>query len=152
MKYMLYAAAIVLPLGLTAPTQSRADSCTGIDTLVTDVNQTTDIGGGLKKIVWTAQSVVTSNNSVYKLVVGECSSVTLVTPDGKSQVSGYCVRHDKDGDTASISTTQAPGADKIQWKVTSGTGKYAGKQDSGWAQPMMADGKIVVIKWGGDCH
>jgi hypothetical protein len=57
-------------------------------------------------------------------------------------------RHDKDGDAQAISTRLAPGADKIEWKSVSGTGKYAGKQDSGWAQMIFAEGKVVVVKMG----
>ena len=75
-----------------------------------------------------------------------------MTPDGKTQSQGYCARHDKDGDTQAIATHQAPDAHKIEWKSTGGTGKYAGKQDSGWAQPVYAEGSVIVVKWGGDCH
>jgi hypothetical protein len=147
-------ALVILALGVfagIAPTWA-ADTCTGVDINVTQTSDTSDLGQGLKKMAWTAQSVVMSNDSIYKLVVGECSFTMLMTPDGKSQSSGYCARHDKDGDTQSISTHQAPGADKIEWKSTGGTGKYAGKQDSGWAQPMFAEGSVIVVKWGGDCH
>lgn len=153
MRYPLCAAAIVLPLGMMAITPSwAADTCTGLDTLVTQASDVTDLGQGLKKMVWTAQSVVTSSDLIYALVVGECSSTTLTTPDGKSQAQGYCARHDKDGDTQSVAINQPPGADKITWKSTGGIGKYAGKQDAGWAQPIFAEGSVLVVKWGGDCH
>jgi hypothetical protein len=72
--------------------------------------------------------------------------------DGKTQQTGYCARRDKDGDTTSISFYWPPGADKGEWKSTGGTGKFAGKQGSGWAQVVLADGKNLVVKWGGDCH
>jgi len=65
---------------------------------------------------------------------------------------GYCARHDKDGDTQSISFHQAPGADKGEWKSTEGTGKFAGMVGSGWFQNVLMDGKNSVVKWGGDCH
>jgi hypothetical protein len=142
----------VLPLGIMCMSPSWADTCTGYDTGVTQSAETTDLGQGLKQSTWKGYSVVISNDSIYKLLVGECSDTTLQTPDGKTQSTGYCARHDKDGDTQSIATRQAPGADKIEWKSTGGTGKYAGKQDSGWAQVIQVDGKVVVVQWGGDCH
>ncbi len=109
-----YTAVLLLAIMFMSP--SWADTCTGYDTLVTQSAETTDLGQGLKQTSWKAQSVIMSNDSVYKLVVGECSSTTLQTQDGKTQSMGYCARHDKDGDTQSISTRQAPGADKIEWK------------------------------------
>ena len=64
---------------------------------------------------------------------------------------GYCARRDKDGDTQSISWHSAPGADKGVWKATGGSGKFAGRQDSGWFQNAVSDGKMSVSKWGGTC-
>jgi len=93
-----------------------------------------------------------SNDSMFNLVGGECAGTVLQTEDGKIQQVGYCSRHDKDGDTQSISFQQAPGADKGEWKTTGGTGKFAGKVNSGWFQPVLMDGKSSVVKWGGDCH
>jgi hypothetical protein len=143
----------VLPLGVVCMSPAwGADTCTGYDTLVTQSSETTDLGHGLKLTSSRAQSVVMSNDSIYKMVAGECSSTNLRTPDGKTQLMGYCARRDKDGDTTSISTIQSPGADKIEWKSTGGTGKYEGKRDSGWAQIVFAEGKTLVVKWGGDCH
>ena len=68
-----------------------------------------------------------------------------------TQSMGYCARRDKDGDTQSISWHSAPGADKGVWKSTGGSGKFAGKQDSGWFQGTVSDGKMSVSKWGGTC-
>ena len=128
-----------------------ADNCSGTDTLITQGFDTVDLGKGLKQTVWVAQSVVMSADSIYKLVIGQCSATILATEDGKTQSSGFCARHDKDGDTQAISTRQAAGADKIEWKSTGGTGKYAGRQDSGWAQPLYGEDNIIITKWGGDC-
>jgi hypothetical protein len=141
-----------LPLGIMGMSSSWADTCTGYSVDFTQSAETTDLGKGLKQTTMTQQDVVLSNDSIYKSVVGECSFIILQTEDGKTQVTGYCARHDKDGDTQSVSIRQAPGADKGEWKSTGGTGKYAGKQDSGWFQNVLADGKISVVKWGGDCH
>jgi len=114
--------------------------------------ETTDFGHGLKQTRLKAKSVLLSGNSLYNLVAGECVGIMLQTPDGKPQLEGYCVRHDKAGDTFSTAWSQAPGADKGEWRATGGTGKYAGKQDSGWWQVLYADANVVVSKWGGDCH
>jgi hypothetical protein len=51
-----------------------------------------------------------------------------------------------------ISFHQAPGAEKGEWKSTGGTGKFAGKEGSGWFQNVLMDGKNSVVKWGGDCR
>jgi hypothetical protein len=144
-----YAAALLFGVMWTP---SWADNCTGYDVLVSQSADTTDLGKGLKQISTRYQSMLVSNDSIYNLVGGECSSINLVTPDGKAQFMGYCARRDKDGDTQSVSIRQLPGVDKIEWKSTGGTGKFAGKQDSGWAEVVLTDGKSMVVKWGGDCH
>ena len=145
--------AAVLPLGIQCVSSARAaDTCTGHDTLVVQSADTTDLGHGMKQTTVKQHSILFSNDSIYNMVTGECSGTVLQTPDGKTQMQGFCARHDKDGDAQSIAFGMPPGADKIEWKSIGGTGKYAGKQDSGWAQNVLTDGKISVVKWGGDCH
>jgi hypothetical protein len=151
MKFSL-CAAIVLPLGLMSTASWAADTCSGIDTLTTTASDETDLGQGLVKRTWTADSVVTSNDAKFPVLYGECSATVLMTPDGKSQMAGFCVRHDKDGDVASISINQAPGEAKSTWKSTGGTGKFAATGESGWAQSIFSEGAVFVAKWGGDCH
>jgi len=131
---------------------ARADNCTGTDALVTQTAETTELAKNHTITIWKAYSVLASPDSIYNNATGECSGVILATPDGKTQSMGYCARRDKDGDTQSISWHAAPGADKGMWKSTGGSGKYAGKQDSGWFQNVVADGKMSVTKWGGTCH
>ena len=141
-------AVILLALSLPA---APADNCTGVDVLVTQTAETTELAKNHNLTIWKAFSVLSSSDSIYDNTTGECSGVILATPDGKTQSMGYCARRDKDGDTQSISWHSAPGADKGTWKSTGGTGKYAGKQDSGWFQGLVADGKMSVTKWGGTC-
>jgi hypothetical protein len=130
-----------------------ADNCTGVDVLVTQTAETTEIATDHTITIWKAHSVIVSPDSIYNNTSGECSGTILSTPDGKTQSMGYCVRRDKDGDTASISWHQAPGADKGMWKSTGGTGKFAaGKRDSGWYQAVMANGLMSSTKWGGNCN
>lgn len=128
-----------------------ADNCTGVDVLVTQTGETTEIAKNHTITIWKAYSVLSSPDSVYDNTTGECSGVILATPDGKTQAMGYCARRDKDGDTQSISWHSAPGADKGVWKATGGSGKFAGRQDSGWFQNAVSDGKMSVSKWGGTC-
>jgi hypothetical protein len=139
----------VLGIGLVMPAGApRADNCTGYDALVSQSAETIDLGHGLKQTSSRSQSILFSNDSMYNLVAGECASTMLQTEDGKAQSMGYCSRRDKDGDTQSIAFHFAPGVDKGEWKSIGGTGKFAGKQGSGWAQAVL----VFVVKWGGDCH
>jgi hypothetical protein len=144
--------AAVLPFGFLYMSSSWADTCTGYEVATLGPNETTDFGHGLKQIRLKSQPVLLSDNSLYNLLVGECVGAMLQTPDGKTQSSGYCVRHDKAGDSLSTAWSQAPGADKGEWHATGGTGKYAGRQDSGWWQVLHADAKVYVSKWGGNCR
>ena len=142
----------LLSLGTMGVSASWADNCTGYDAGVTQNAETTDLGHGLKQTSVRSTSMLFSNDSMYNLVGGERAGIVLQTEDGKTQQTGYCARHDKDGDTQSISFYQAPGAEKGEWKSTGGTGKFAGKGGSGWFQNVLMDGKNSVVKWGGDCH
>jgi hypothetical protein len=130
---------------------AAADNCTGYDALVTLSDETLVLGEGHSLTVFQAESMMVSDNSIYHLTMGECSGTTLATPDGKVRHSGYCLRRDKDGDTQSIEWSQGPGAERGMWKATGGTGKFAGKTDSGWFQELRADGKMILTKWGGTC-
>ena len=152
MKNSLYAA-VILSLGMMAARPVwAADSCGGIDTLTTTATDETDLGNGLKKRTWTADSVVTSNIGNLPVLYGECSAVVLMTPDGKTQMTGFCTRHDKDGDAASIAISQAPGEEKGSWKTTGGTGKFANAPpETGWAESIFREGPVFVAKWGGNC-
>jgi hypothetical protein len=150
-RSMLLVSTAILSLGIMGVSSSWADNCTGYGTTVTQSAETTDLGKGVKQTTWKSTSVVMSNDSIYNLAVGECAGVTLQTEDGKTQTMGYCSRRDKDGDTHSL-VLHRLGADKGQWKSAGGTGKFAGKQDSGWYETVLVDGKTSVGKWGGDCH
>jgi hypothetical protein len=142
--------ALMAGAGLVA-TGARADNCTGYDALVTTNAETRDVGKGMTLTAFQAESMLTSSDSIYDLATGVCYGTALVTPDGKVQTNGHCARRDKDGDTQSIVFSQAAGSDKGMWKATGGTGKFAGKPDSGWFQNVRADGKMGITKWGGNC-
>ena len=142
--------AVGVCLGAGGP--AFADNCTGYDILVTQSAETLDVGNGHTLTVFRASSVLTSEDSIYGLTTGECSGTALATPDGKVRSSGHCARRDKDGHTQSIEWSQAAGAEKGMWKSTGGTGKFAGKTDSGWFKEARTDGKMSVSRWGGTCR
>ena len=142
---------LVVGASLMVCSVAFADNCTGYDAQVSTNADTRDLGKGMTLTVFRSESIVISDDSIYQLGTGECSGTALATPDGKARSSGHCARRDKDGDTRGIEWSQAPGAEKGMWKSTGGTGKCAGKTDSGWWQQVRADGKMVVVKWGGTC-
>lgn len=134
--------------------QTLAAECSGYDILVSQAADTLDVGNGHTMTVIRAWSILITDDpkSVYNMTTGECQGTILATPDGKAQASGYCARRDKDKDTQSIQWTQAPGAEKGEWRSTGGTGKFAGRTDSGWFQGVNADGKMSISRWGGKCR
>jgi hypothetical protein len=137
---------------LTGNLAIAADNCTGYDNLVTLTTETLDLGNKHTLTVFRQTSALTSPDAaIWNLVTGECSGAALATPDGKVQALGYCLRRDKDGDTASIEWTLPPGAERSTWRVTGGTGKFAARSGSGWAETVRSDGKIEQVKWGGTC-
>jgi hypothetical protein len=129
-----------------------ADNCTGLNVFVRQTYETTDLGNGHTITTLKHYSQIVSADSFKGGTTGECSGAVLVTPDGEWQTMGYCARRDKDGDTYSESWHKAPGADKGTWKLTGGTGKFAGKQGSGWWQSAWADGVMRANQWGGTCQ
>jgi len=137
---------------LVGPSVSIADNCSGEDVLVAQSAETIEVAKGHSLTVVRLFSVVTSGDTpIFDATTGECSGTWLTTPDGKTRGAGHCARRDKDGDTYSIEWSMAPGADKGQWRVAGGTGKFANKANSGWFQQAVADGKMSVTKWGGNC-
>jgi hypothetical protein len=143
----------ILFFGITGASSAWADNCTGYDAHTNLGLETLDLGKGLKQITARSTSILISENSIFNMLAGECAGTILQTEDGKAQSAGFCSRRDKDGDTASISWHQDPGAEKGEWKVTGGTGKFAGKENNkGWYQNVLGDGNHSLTKWGGDCN
>jgi len=147
--YCTFAAALACAAG-----PALAAECSGYDILVNQTADTLDVGNGHTMTVIRSWSILITDDqkSPYNLTTGECQGTLLATPDGKTQGSGYCARRDKDKDTQSIQWTQAAGADKGEWHSTGGTGKFAGRTDSGWFQGVTADGKMAISRWGGKCR
>ena len=141
------AAALLLACGTS---MAQADNCSGTDILVWQSVETTEVGPNHSLTVLKGYSVIVSADSYLHNTSGECSGTVLATPDGKVQMMGYCARRDKDGDTYSISFHQGAGATKGMWKSTCGSGKFAGKNNSGWFQADLADGMMATSVWGGN--
>ena len=148
---VLHAVTLIGACLFAASLAVAADNCTGYDTLVTLSAETLDLGNKHTLTVFRSASMLISDDPRYHLTTGECSGTTLTTPDGKARSSGHCARRDKDADTYSLEWSLAAGADKGTWKSIDGTGKFAGKIDSGWWQSVRTDGKMFVNKWGGTC-
>jgi hypothetical protein len=129
-----------------------ADNCTGEYTNVGVSAQTFEVAPGHKVTFFLARSSsVTDGTSAFD-IVGECGGYTLTMPDGKTVTNGICTRKGKDGDSESDEFSMEPGAERGTWKQVSGTGTYAGKNNSGWYQPTMSDGTTNIGKWGGNCQ
>jgi hypothetical protein len=137
-----------------AATVAKAAECSGYDVLVTQSAETEDLGGGHQLVVVRQSSVVITDdkNSMLNQTTGECHGSILMTPDGSVKGSGHCGRQDADGDTYSLEWSLAPGAERGQWKLLAGTGKFANASGSGWFQQTVADDPMSVSVWGGDCN
>jgi hypothetical protein len=132
----------------------QAAECSGYSAEVTQVAETVELAKGHSLLVFKAHSIVLTDDPQHKfnLATGECSGTILSTPEGGPRGSGHCLRKDKAGDTYSVEWSLASGAEKGTWKTVAGTGKFAGKVDSGWFQNVAADGKMSVVRWGGMCQ
>ena len=141
----------ILSTCLISPPTNAADNCTGYDVLVSKSYEKMELGQGYVLSYFSAYSVVTSDNwPMANGTTGECSGSELATSDGGSKSRGYCLRKDKDGDIVSIAWEWPSNAGGT-WTQTGGTGKFAHATGSGWAKPFVGDGKMEMVKWGGNC-
>ena len=143
------ALALVVGSGVAA----EAAECSGYDILVTEVAETTELGEGHSIMLLKAHSVIVTNDpdNIYNLTAGSCFGTVEFMPDGTVKQSGHCARKDKDGDTYSLWWAQEPGAERGTWGSLSGTGKFAGINDSGWWQDTMAEGAMFATAFDGAC-
>lgn len=146
-------AAATASVGLALGSTAHADNCSGYDVLVNQHSDTLELAKDHSLTTSIDHAVVTTDDakSIWNTTTGRCSGVFLATPDGKVAGMGFCLRKDKDGNTASVSWDLPAGAEKGSWKTAGGTGKFAGKTDSGWWQPVVNEGKFSIARWGGTC-
>jgi hypothetical protein len=137
---------------LIAANAALADNCSGQYTNVGMSAQTLEVATGHKVTFFVARGSSIRNDTTTDDLVGECGGYTLTMPDGKTITSGICTRKGKDEDSESDVFSMEPGAERGTWKQISGTGSFAGKNNSGWYQPTMSDGTTNVGKWGGNCQ
>ena len=93
-----------------------------------------------------------SENAPLVNVAGECTGYMLTTPDGKAQMAGACILKAADGSSVSYVWELSPGAERGTYKMIGGSGKFAGKKNSGWWQTQFSEGKLGFGVWGGTCE
>ena len=141
----------VLSLTLVWSNSLLAENCSGRWTNVGQSAETIDLGNGHTLTIFSARGSATSDNSPMT-GVGQCGGYVLTTPDGKSRLSYACARKTKNGDSWSDFGGIEPGADRGTWKQSGGTGVFAGKNNSGWWQAVVEDGKTTTGIWSGNCQ
>ena len=129
-----------------------ADNCSGTFNNVITSSSTFEAAKGHSMTSWVYNEIGRSENAPQMNFAGECSGYMLTTPDGKIQAAGGCLRKAADGSSSSMAWELQPGAERGTWKITSGTGKYAGKKSSGWYQMQFFEGKLSFGVWGGTCE
>jgi hypothetical protein len=140
-----------IPVLVALSLPCTADNCGGRWTNVTVSSETLEVAKGHTVTFFVARGSSTSDNSPFN-AVGECGGYFVATPDGKTRAAGVCTRKGKDGDSESDTWSMEPGAERGTWKVVGGTGAFAGKNFSGWWQPLVDDGKATTGIWGGNCN
>lgn len=145
----------LVTLLMFVPVAALAAECSGYDALVNQTTETFEAAKGHSVTVWRAASILVTDDptSKYNLTTGECIGTVLTMPDGATSAAGRCARRDKAGDSYSLEWAQAPRAKRGSWKGLAGTGKFAANtENSGWSEFVVADGKMIVVKWGGVCQ
>jgi hypothetical protein len=142
---------LAIGMGYSFCIPAFADNCGGRWTNVTESAETIDLGNGHTLTIFSARGSSTSDNSGY-VGVGQCGGYVLTTPDGKSRLGYACARKNKNGDSWSDFGGIEPGTDRGTWKQSGGTGAFAGKDNSGWWQAVVEDGKTTTGIWGGNCQ
>jgi hypothetical protein len=145
--------AAMLAAGVVLSASVHADNCSGVDVVVSQSAETTEIGKGALLIALRSYAIVVADTaaSPFHLMTGECDGTLVVTPDNVTRGAGFCLRKDKDGDTMVQDWTWSSVAQKGTWKHLGGTGKFVDASSSGWWTGAVTDGKMTVNKWGGNC-
>ncbi|MCC7547923.1 MAG: hypothetical protein IT532_09160 [Burkholderiales bacterium] len=142
--------ALLIAAGLTASSLALADTCSGRVNGVTETASTFQVEKGHTMTVFMNFNIGTSEDSVVN-AAGRCGGYAITTPDGKTRVVGVCVRKASNGDSWADEWVLEPGAKRGTWKQIGGTGVFAGKNWSGWWEPISDDGKLFMGRWGGNC-
>ena len=146
---------IALVVSIALPSIAfAADNCSGYYLETNETTESTEIAKGTTLLSFRSTNIgVTDNpNDPMNMTAGECSGAGIVTPDGKFQGRGLCVRKDKDGDVFMWQWDAPAGAQRGTWAVVGGTGKFANTKNSGWYEPSLSQGKMSGGRWGGTCQ
>jgi hypothetical protein len=141
-------------LGLAAAAAcgvASADNCSGHFNNVSRTVSTIEVAKDHVLTSFIFHSITNSENSINN-ALGECSGYALTTPDGKTRMAGVCARKASDGSSFSDIWVLEPGAERGTWKMSGGTGGFAGKSMSGWWQVVADEGGRTLGKWGGNCN
>ena len=143
--------AILVSLALGFSQASRADNCSGYAAEVNKSHEQIELSTGNVMSSFTGYDIVTSDDDPNSNgEMGECYGSWLATSDGKSRGAGFCAFKDKDGDTEYVQWEA--NATEGTWKDVGGTGKWAGKRNSGWTKVVARDDKRTLLRWGGTCE
>ena len=144
---------LVITAGMSFCGTVYADTCTGRSNNVAISAETLEVPDGHTMTVFVANSIGTSENfPPLDSTFGKCGGYSVTTPDGKTRVVGVCVRQNKNGDSWADELVLEPGAERGTWTQFEGTGAFAGKNWSGWWQPVRDEGAMFSGTWGGDCN
>lgn len=143
----------LLAIFCAAPAVALGAKCAG-----TNINNTvtwgpTEIIKGTTLSILRITSVIVSDDSSapFHLASGECVGSFLKSPDGKTSVSGFCARKDKDGDVLNEEWVSSGGGVGTS-KLVGGTGKFAKSTGTMQWQHTPLQGTAAVVRWTGDCQ
>lgn len=93
--------------------------------------------------------VADDTSTPFHLATHDCTGTSLFGAGGALQASGStCMARDADGDAWWLSFTDH--GDHNEWRITNGTGKYAGMEGGGTTEVVgAAPGGRVTIRWTG---
>jgi hypothetical protein len=88
-------------------------------------------------------------DSAFNRVAQDCTGTNIVAADGSPILaSGYCSGRDTDGDMYWFSYWN--GADRREWTLVGGTGKFEGISGGGTSEMVSMDaGGTFLVRWEG---
>ena len=142
-----------LAIFCASPAVSFGAKCGG-----TNINNTvtwgpTEIGKGTKLSILRIANVIVSDDpgASFHLASGECVGSFLISPDGKTSVSGFCARKDKDGDVLNEEWASSGGGVGTS-KLVGGTGKFAHAAGTSQWRRTPLHCTTAAVRWTGDCQ
>jgi hypothetical protein len=137
-----------------AAAAQAADTCTGTTVNISQMAESTETTKGNAIVTTRSISVVVTDNvkAPYNYASGECAGTFISTTDGAMHGYGHCSRRDRDGDVYNEEWAFPGGGQKGKWRLIGGTGKWAEVRWSGWFEPVMSNGRMSAVRWGGNCE